>query len=198
MIAAMEKRELISELQRQIALCDDMAAYRQLYDKLHRELFLFSYSIIKSREVAEEIVSDVFIKLWRIRNELPAIENLTVFLYTMAKNLSINHITRNYKYPKVSLDTIEVENIATFDNGEELFITAELTRRVNQAIQGLPSQCKLIFQLVREHGLRYKEVAVILGISELTVRNQLVIAAKKIAAAAQLEMPAARTKQHSS
>lgn len=197
MIAAMEKRELISELQRQIALCDDMAAYRKLYDTLHRELFLFSYSIIKSREIAEEIVSDVFIKLWRIRNELPAIGNLTVFLYTIAKNLSINHITRNYKYPKVSLDTVEVENIATFDNGEELFISAELTRRVNQAIQGLPSQCKLIFQLVREHGLKYKEVSVILGISELTVRNQLVIAAKKIAAAAQLEMPAVRMKQQS-
>ncbi len=197
MIAAMEKRELIAELQRQIALCDDMAAYRKLYDSLHRELFLFSYSIIKSREVAEEIVSDVFIKLWRIRNELPAIENLTVFMYTIARNLSINHITRNYKYPKVSLDTIEVENIATFDNGEELFISAELSRRVGLAIQGLPSQCKLVFQLAREHGLKYREVAAILNISELTVRNQLVIAAKKIAAAAQLDVPTVRTRQKS-
>jgi RNA polymerase sigma-70 factor (family 1) len=197
MIATMEKRELIAELQRQIALCDDMAAYRKLYDKLHRELFLFSYSIIRSREVAEEIVSDVFIKLWRIRNELLAIENLTVFLYTIAKNLSINHITRNYKYPKVSLDSIEVEDVSTLGNVEELFISAELTRRINQAIQGLPSQCKLIFQLAREHGLKYKEVAAILNISELTVRNQLVIAAKKIAAAAQLDVPAVRPRHRS-
>jgi len=190
----MEKRELISELQRQISLCDDMTAYRRLYDMLHKELFLFSYSIIKSREVAEEIVSDVFIKLWHIRNELLNIGNLTVFLYTIAKNLSINHITRNYKYPKVSLDNIEVKNIASFDNAEELFISAEMARRIQQAIQGLPSQCKLIFQLAREHGLKYKEVAAILNISELTVRNQLVIAAKKIAAAVQLDLPALRTK----
>jgi len=197
MTAAMEKSQLISDLQRQIALCDDMGAYRKLYDKLHKELFFFSYSIIRSREAAEEIVSDVFIKLWRIRNELLAIENLTVFLYTIAKNLSINHITRNYKFPKVSLDAIEVENISTFDNGEELFISAELTRRVQQAINGLPSQCKLIFQLVREHGLKYKEVSAILNISELTVRNQLVIAAKKIATAAQLDIPAVRTKHKS-
>lgn len=197
MTAAMEKRELISELQRQIALCDDMGAYRKLYDKLHKELFFFSFSIIKSREAAEEIVSDVFIKLWRIRNELLAIENLTVFLYTIAKNLSLNHITRNYKFPKVSLDTIEVENFATFDNGEELFISAEMTRRVQQAINSLPSQCKLIFQLVREHGMKYREVSAILNISELTVRNQLVIAAKKIAAAVQLNMPAVRTKHKS-
>jgi RNA polymerase sigma-70 factor (ECF subfamily) len=193
----MEKKERISELQRKIALCDDMAAYRALYDTLHRELFYFSYSIIKSREVAEEIVSDVFIKLWRIRNELLAIENLTVFLYTIAKNLSINHITRNYKYPKVSLDAIEVENISSFDNAEELFISAELARRIQLAIHTLPSQCKIIFQLVRESGLKHKEVASILNISEFTVRNQLVIAAKKIAAAAQLDVPAsrARTKQ---
>jgi len=194
----MEKKELIAELQRKIALCDDMAAYRTLYDTLHRELFYFSYSIIKSREVAEEIVSDVFIKLWRIRNELLAIENLTVFLYTIAKNLSINHITRNYKYPKVSLDTIEVENISNFDNAEELFITAELARRIQQAILTLPSQCKIIFQLVRESGLKHKEVAAILNISEFTVRNQLVIAVKKIAAATQLDVPAARTRARQS
>jgi RNA polymerase sigma-70 factor (family 1) len=190
----MEKRELISELQRKIALCDDMAAYRRLYDTLHRELFLFSYSIIKSREVAEEIVSDVFIRLWKIRNELPGIENLTVFLYTIAKNLSINHITRNYKYPRVSLDTMEVENISNFDNAEEMFITAELARRIQLAINGLPSQCKIIFQLVREGGLKHKEVAAILNISGITVRNQLVIAAKKIAAAAQLEVPPVRSR----
>jgi RNA polymerase sigma-70 factor (family 1) len=190
----MEKRELISELQRKIALCDDMVAYRTLYDTLHRELFLFSYSIIKSREVAEEIVSDVFIRLWKIRSELPAIENLTVFLYTIAKNLSINHITRNYKHPRVSLDTIEVENISTFDNAEEMFITAELARRIQLAINNLPSQCKIIFQLVREGGLKHKEVAAILNISVLTVRNQLVIAAKKIAAAAQLEVPPVRSR----
>lgn len=197
MTAAMEKRELISELQRKIALCDDMAAYRTLYDTLHRELFLFSFSIIRSREVAEEIVSDVFIKLWRIRNELPAIENLTVFLYTIAKNLSINHITRNYKYPKVSLDSIEVANVANFDNAEELFISAEMAKRLQHAIDTLPSQCKIIFQLVRESGLKHKEAASILNISEFTVRNQLVIAVKKIASAVQLEIPAVRSRSRS-
>lgn len=185
---------MISELQKKIALCDDMAAYRTLYDTLHRELFLFSSSIIKSREAAEEIVSDVFIKLWKTRNELLAIENLTVFLYTIAKNLSINHITRNYKYPRVSLDTIEVENISNFDNGEELLITAELAKRIQQAIDSLPSQCKIIFQLVREGGLKHKEAASILNVSEFTVRNQLVIAAKKIAAAAELKVPPVRSR----
>lgn len=193
--AAMEKRQLISDLQRKIALCDDMNAYRVLYDTLHKELFFFSYSIIKSREAAEEIVSDVFIKLWRIRNELPAIENLTVYLYTITKNLSINHITRNYKYPKVSLDAIEVENISTFGNVEELFITAELSRRIQDAINALPSQCKIIFQLARENGLKHKEIAAILNISELTVRNQLVIAVKKIAASAELRVPTSRVRK---
>jgi len=188
----MGKRELISDLQRKIALCDDMAAYRILYDTLRQELFCFSYSIIKSREVAEEIVSDVFIKLWRMRNQLPEIQNLTVFLYTITRNLSINHITRNYKYPKVSLDDWEVENITNFDNGEELLITSEMAKRIQAAINGLPAQCKIIFQLVRESDLKHKEVAAILDISEHTVRNQLVIAVKKIASAVQLDIPAPR------
>jgi RNA polymerase sigma-70 factor (family 1) len=191
----MEKRQLISDLQKKVALCDDMNAYRALYNTLHRELFCFSYSFIKSREAAEEIVSDVFIKLWRIRNELPAIENLTVYLYTITKNLSINHITRNYKYPKVSLDTIDAENMSTFDNVEELFITAELAKRIQDAVNALPSQCKIIFHLVRENGLKHKEVAAILNISELTVRNQLVIAVKKIAASAELKLPVAKARK---
>lgn len=193
----MEKRKLISDLQRQIALCDDMNAYRKLFDTLHKELYLFSYSMIKSREAAEEIISDVFIKLWRIRNELLSIENLTVFLYTIAKNLSINYITRNYKHPKVSLDAIEVKNISTFENAEDIMITSELARRIRQAVDELPPKCKLIFQLSREHGLRHKEVAAVLNISELTVRNQLVIAARKIAAAAQIDLPATRLKTRS-
>jgi RNA polymerase sigma-70 factor (family 1) len=176
----MNEKQLISDLQHRIALCEDMKAYRQLYDLLYERLFWFSYSFVKSREVAEEIVSDVFIKLWKIRQELRSIENLTVFLYIIAKNYSLNYITKKYKHPQVSLDEIQLEIVSTI-NPEELYISAEMGNKIREAIAQLPAQCRLIFQMVREDGLKPKEVASILNIAEMTVRNQLTIAAKKIA-----------------
>lgn len=180
----MTEKEIISDLQQRIALCEDMKAYRRLYELLYERLFWFSFSFVRSREVAEEIVSDVFIKIWNIRDELRAIENLTVYLYIIAKNCSLNYITKKYKYPQVSLDDIQFEVVSNI-NPEELYISAELGKKIREAIDQLPAQCRLIFQMVREDGLKPKEVADILGIAEMTIRNQLTIAAKKIALALQ-------------
>lgn len=191
----MNEKELIASLQQQISLCEDMDAYRQLYDLLHQRLFRFSYSLVRFREPAEEIVSDVFVKLWRIRQELAGIQNLTVYLYTITKNLSLNHISRAYKYPKISLDQMSVETISGFGNPEESFISSELAKRINRAIDDLPSQCKIIFQLVRENGLQQKEAAAVLNLSEFTVRNQLTIATRKVAEALQLKIPQPRLKR---
>jgi RNA polymerase sigma-70 factor (ECF subfamily) len=197
-IAYMKENDLIKDLQTQIAFCDDMKAYRQLYEMLFDRLFNFSFSFVKSKEVAEEIVSDVFIKLWNIRSRLHDIDNLAVYLYTIAKNFSLNYITHHHKHPKVSLDDISFE-LATTVSPEELYITSEMAARINEIINQLPSKCKVIFQLVREDGLKYKEVASILNISELTVRNQLAIAARKITQAIQptlVEIPLAKRSEN--
>jgi RNA polymerase sigma-70 factor (family 1) len=169
---------VIWEIQQRIALNEDIKAYNQLYDLLSGGLFRFSRSMVKSNEIAEEIVSDVFVKLWQIRTRLMDIENLKVYLYTIAKNFSLNYLKKKYKGIVVNLDSIDVE--AAISGPEEMCISADLVNQIRQVIQGLPPQCKLIFQLVKEEGLKYKEVADILDISPLTVRNQLAIAIRKI------------------
>ena len=188
-LPSMKENAIIAELQQKISLCEDMKAYRQLFDLLYERLFWFSYSFVKSREAAEEIVSDVFIKLWNIRDRLSDIDNLAVFLYTIAKNFSLNYITKNYKYPQVSLDELQLEIVSSV-NPEDLYISTEMVNKINDTIRRLPSQCRLIFQMVREDGLKQKEVASILHLSEITVRNQLTIAAKKIAQAIQPQLDA--------
>lgn len=157
-----------------------MRAYEELYNRFFDGLHRFSFSFVKSNEVAEEIVSDVFIKIWQIRNRLTEVENLKVYLYTIARNFSLNYIQRVYKHPPVSLDELDVAPVVEFGNPEELLISAEMIRAMKQVVQELPPQCRLIFQLVKEEGLRYKEVAEILQVSPLTVRNQLAIAVKKL------------------
>lgn len=179
---------MVKELQQRIALYNDMEAYKKLYDHFFSPLFRFSISIVKSKEAAEEIVSDVFIKIWQMRGDLEKVQDLKVYLYVITKNFSLNYITRIYKNPVVCLDKIEVDSLFTVNSPEEALITAETKKKINEAIAELPSQCKIIFLLVKEDGLKYQDVASILDISVLTVRNQVAIATKKIAKSLKLNL----------
>jgi len=190
----MSEKCTIADLQQKIALYEDMNAYRQLYELLNERLFWFVFSFVKSKEAAEEIVSDVFIKLWKIRDELPSIRNLQVFLYVIARNYSLNYIIKEYKYPHVSLDEIQLD-VTTSINPEELYISTEMSEKINKAISELPAQCRLIFRMVREDGLKHKEVADILNLSKTTIRNQLVIAVRKIAQAMRPHLEPVAVKQ---
>jgi RNA polymerase sigma-70 factor (family 1) len=179
----LHKNNNIKELQLRIALYEDMKAYKELYALLYDGLHKFSCSFVKSREVAEEVVSDVFIKLWQIRNQLNEINNLKVYLYCITKNFSLNYITKASKHPVVQLDQVNEAAFIDLKTPEDLYISGEVINNVKQAILELPTQCRIIFLLVKEHGLKYKEVAHILDISAFTVRNQVAIAIKKIAEA---------------
>ena len=164
-----------------IALYGDMKAYKELYLLMFNNLQKFAYSMVKSREVAEELVSDVFIKLWQMKDQLSTIRNLKVYLYCITKNLSLNHLAKASKDPAVQLGDGDDEAAIEFKNPEELYISNETIRALKKTIQELPPQCRIIFLLVRDQDLKYKEVAKILNISVFTVRNQIAIATKKIA-----------------
>jgi RNA polymerase sigma-70 factor (family 1) len=171
----------IALLQERVAVYDDMRAYQQLYALLFSRLYRFSFSLVKSKEVAEEIVSDVFIKLWQMRNDLGKVAALKVYLYTITRNFSLNYITRQHKHQWESLEACSEDAFVTATTPEDQLITADMHNRIQGAIRQLPPQCRVIFQLVREDGLKYKEVAEVLQLSVLTVRNQTAIATRKIA-----------------
>jgi RNA polymerase sigma-70 factor (family 1) len=170
----------IPELQKQSALYDDMKSYKELCDLFYHRLHRTAFAFIKSKEPAEEIVSDVFIKVWQMRAKLLEIENLRVYLYTVTKNLCLKYIARQYKNPVTSLDIMQLETNIDFNTPEEICISSDIIKKIRTALDELPPKCRLILQLVKEDGLRYKEVAEILHISELTVRNQVAIAIKKL------------------
>jgi RNA polymerase sigma-70 factor (family 1) len=172
----------IQDLSRRIAVYEDIKAYEELYQLMFKHLHRFSFSIVKSNEAAEEIVSDVFIKIWQMRSRMSEIGNLKVYIFTIAKNFSINYVHKNYKNVPYNIDEMDIEPQVGIGNPEELCISAETVGRIRQAIRDLPPQCRLVFQLVKEEGLRYKEAAAVLGVSVLTVRNHLAIAVRKIAA----------------
>jgi RNA polymerase sigma-70 factor (ECF subfamily) len=168
-----------------IALSEDMKAYKELYLLMFDSLFRFSYSFVKSEQVAQELVSDVFIKLWQIRSQLADIDNLKPYLFSITKNLSLRYLANASKnlliqLSDIELDQLDIESLIEFESPEDSYISKETINNIMQAIGELPPQCQLIFSLVKIDGLKYKEVAKLLDISVFTVRNQVAMATKKI------------------
>lgn len=176
------------ELQRRIALYDDETAYKEIFFTFYKALVRFALTIVDNRESAEEVVSDVMIKVWEKRKTLTSIENLRVYLYISTRNTSLNYFSKQRKNTVLSLDNLNINFPSAVLNPEQLMITAEMMRRITQSVNALPPRCKIVFQLVKEDGLPYREVAQILNISIKTIDNQLAIALRKISEAINLQL----------
>lgn len=167
---------------------DDAQAYKELFLLYHPRLIQFAYSITHSRVQAEEVVSDVFLKIWLKRKTLLKVKNFHLYLYISTKNFSINYLNKEKRERTFSLDQSVVEFKSFYFNPEQLVLSDEALRRIQFAIRQLPRQCQLIFKLVKEDGLKYKEVAELLNLSIKTIEAQMGIALKKIAASIQFNM----------
>ena len=171
---------LIKKLISRIALYDDAVAYKELFLLYHPRLVHFSALITRSREAAEEVVSDVFLKIWHNRSALGRSENFHLYVYIITKNLSINCYLKRKREKTFSMDELVVDMRSIYPDPEQMMITGEMFRRITHAISDLPPRCQLIFKLVKEDGLKHREVAELLNLSGKTVENQMTIALKKI------------------
>jgi RNA polymerase sigma-70 factor (ECF subfamily) len=159
----------------------DQLAFRELYHIYNKRLHYFAFALVKTKEAAEEIVEDVFIRLWNQRNSITSINNLRIYLYTATKNTALNYLSRKARENIVEpFDNIDIALQETGISPEQIMITAETYQRIRQAVEALPPRCKMIFKLIREDGLRYKEVAEILNISINTIDAQMAIAIQRI------------------
>jgi RNA polymerase sigma-70 factor (ECF subfamily) len=106
-------------------------------------------------------------------------------LFICAKNKALKQLKREKRLTE-SLHTLNDFECILDSTPHDIMITTELHRRINEAIGALPPKCKLIFSLVKENDLKYREVAELLGLSEKTIENQMGIALKKLSQSIQL------------
>lgn len=169
--------EEYKQLLEQISLGNE-SSFRKLYHCYYPKLLQFSYSLCKHKQAAEEITEDVFIKIWKNRTSATQIQYLRVYLYTAVKNTTLNYISqqarRNITEPFNELH-IELAGVL-----QDTIVEKETIEKINKAIDSLPPRCKMIFKLIREDGLKYREVAEILNISPDTVDAQMTIAIRRI------------------
>lgn len=182
----------IQALQQQVALFDDQHAFKLLFRHYYTTLFQFAVSIVKERETAEEIVEDVFIKVWNKRKRLTEIANLRLYLYVSVKNHCLNHVSRRGTTTEIDLDQLDVVCAELVPNPEDLLVASELLQKVNRSIHDLPPKCRIVYKMVKENGLTYKEVGEILNISPRTVENHIAAAIKKLASVLDADFPLSR------
>jgi RNA polymerase sigma-70 factor (ECF subfamily) len=167
------------ELKEKIAAGDEHA-FQYLFQLYSKVLVQFAFSFVKTKDVAIELVDGVFVKLWKQKDQVSRIQNLKVYLYTAIKNASLNYLSqRAYNSIIEPFDYINI-NVNDEQTPEQKLIHSEIQNEINAAIDELPPRCKIVFKLVRQDGLKYKEVAQVLNISTKTVDAQMVIAVKRI------------------
>jgi RNA polymerase sigma-70 factor (ECF subfamily) len=161
----------------------DEKVFKDIYRKYFVKLYRFALSLTNCKEASEEIVHDVLLNLWKKRNLVTEIENVKTYLYVSVKNLSLNHLRNAGNRVYVDVDSLYNEKGYISIDPESLLISKEQVKNLNEQINKLPLKCRIIFRLIKEDGLKYREVASLLNISVKTVENQLIIALKKIASA---------------
>lgn len=163
------------ELLQNIANGDEIA-FRVIYDRYHQFLGSYIYQLTRSMSETEEIVQDVFLKLWMTREALNSVENLTSYLFIISKNQALNAIARRMR-EKAQTKEWQKEQKTNPVTNEEQDIRYSL---IDKAISRLPVQQKKVFILSRHERLTYAEIAKELGISRETVKTYLQLATASI------------------
>ncbi len=184
----MYDNDYIKRLLSAIALQADQAAYKELFIVLHSRLKQFAYSILKSNEEAEELVSDVFIRIWEKKDQLTVIESPLLYFYTTVKNMSLNRLKKQKKQLVHTPEEWLVQLNSIYFEPEQLMMTEEMVRKIQQAVNDLPPRCRIVFKLIKEDGLKYKETAELLQLSIKTVEAQMAIALRRLGKCMHLEI----------
>jgi len=128
--------------------------------------------ILGRRDVAEEIVQDVMLELWRRRETLAVEDSLRGYLFRATRNRSLNHL-RHGAIEKRAEPELAANRAESGSSAHAALVEEEIEVAVKRAVADLPARCREVFELSRVHGLRYAEIATTLGISVKTVEAQM-------------------------
>lgn len=156
----MENKQLLSLLQH-----GNEEAFTIIYKKYYQMLYQLSFNYLKDRDLAEDIIQQVFLKLWEIRSHVIIIEDLGSYLYTMAKNVILQTIRQKNK------DVLEAYEMYYLQKNEKTVLYDQRKTALYKAIYKLPIQKKAICLMKLNEQASNEEISLRLGISVQTVKN---------------------------
>ncbi len=147
----------------------DYASYNQLFVRYYSRLCAFVFGITHNYNSSEDVVQELFIRIWTNRHKLEMNESISGYLYRASKNAALNHL-RSEKTRKKSVENFPVQEWQT---DESLIEQVEFSAFLQQCIEQLPERSRDVFMKSRFEGLKQKEISDQLGISVKTIKNQI-------------------------
>lgn len=150
----------------------DQKAFEKLFERYHKKLYAYLMRLLDSKEDAEEIVQESFIKIWEKREEFIEGYSFDAFLFTIAKNTFLN-FTREKVNRRVFEDHFQIINEVASGKTDDYVIFKETREIIRLIIEGMPPRRREVFMMRKVEGLSRKEISEKLGISVITVDSQL-------------------------
>lgn len=147
-------------------------AFEKVFRLYFKSLHSYAYTFMKDDELAEEIVQNVFCRIWEKRNQLKTDGSLKAYLYRSVHNESLNHLKQQKNRVNLQVLYSNANEESTSLASEKIMLT-ELGTHIQQALNELPEQCRTIFQMSRFEQLKYQQIADQLNLSIKTVENQM-------------------------
>lgn len=147
-------------------------AFRKLFDCYRNDVYAYSKSMLKSKELAEEIVQDVFLRIWLHREKLNPDLSIKSYLFTIARNLTFNLISKAAYDVKLK-EEVFYKSQKFHNPTEDKISDADYEIIKTRAIEQLPPKRKLIFEMSRNESMSYEEISQELDISVSTVKGQM-------------------------
>lgn len=157
---------------------EDLSDFSNLYRKYYVLLCLIAEHIVRNRPDAEEVVSDVFIRLWNCRERIKITTSLKAYLIRSVQNTALNYLEKNKNDRLTDSISISDYKILAWDSDYPLghIYEEEIMTLLDEGIKSLPCACREIFMLSRKENMKYCEIAEMLGITVNTVKTQVKIA----------------------
>jgi len=153
----------------------DESAFTELYDQYHRAIYFYILDYVKAPQIAEDLVHEVFMKIWEIREQLTITTSFSGYIYRMCHNKAIDalqHIAKDEKLRQEVLQWLEPQ-LQEKDQQLKEHRVVYYERIYQEAIAALSPQRRKVFLLCREQGKSYEEAAAELGITRNTVKEHM-------------------------
>lgn len=150
---------------------DDKKALDELYQHYYPRLYGFSKGFLKVEDDIDDILQDVFVKIWLNRRKINSVETFNSWIFTIAKNAILSYFREKTRYNEFETRVQQLATTEVVLNSELEY--EDLKKQTDKIIANLPEKRKEIFRLSREEGMSYKEISEKLGISIKTVEDHM-------------------------
>lgn len=150
----------------------DKETFKIFFFDNYNDVFNFIYRMTFNKEIARDLTQDTFLNFYQSLDRLNPSISPNYYLFRIAKNVTLNYLTRKESFVRVHLEDLD-SNETSFFNIDEIYDAKFFEDEIQKAIETLPNRCRAVFVLSRFHNLTHQEIAETLEISLQTVKNQI-------------------------